>query len=84
MIRELQIIFGHHPVALGLHVARQRLKLLIELVGIAPGTIIDPVPATAAATIIGTIGTGPAASTTAAVVLTIVNQRLKVLVLVVS
>ena len=44
MIGELQIIFGGHPVALGLRIARQILVLFEKLARIAPLARINPVP----------------------------------------
>src|SRR3546814_9220970 len=43
MIGELQIIFGGHPVALGLRIARQVLVLFEKLARIAPLARINPV-----------------------------------------
>src|SRR3546814_16168219 len=43
MIGELQIIFGGHPVALGLRIARQVLVLFATLARIAPLARIHPV-----------------------------------------
>jgi hypothetical protein len=81
VIRELEIIFAHHAIALHLGVAGQRLVFLEELVGVSTRAIVDPVTAIIAR--IRTIRAGPASATTAAVVLTIINQRPDVLVLVV-
>ncbi|XHS02537.1 hypothetical protein ACFB49_41570 [Sphingomonas sp. DBB INV C78] len=70
MVRELEIIFGHDPVALGLGIARQRLVFLEQLGGIATRAIINPVAVLAVATL-----PGRATAPTAAAVLTIVDQR---------
>ena len=80
MIGELIIIFAHHAIALHLGIASQRLVLLVKLVGIAARAVIYPVAAIIP--LIDTIGPRPAPAPTAAVVLTIINQRLDVLVMV--
>ena len=78
MIRELEIIFGHHPVALGLGVPREIAVFLVELDGVAARPIVDPVAS------IGTVGVRSphlrAAAATATAVLPIVDQRFRVLV----
>ena len=78
MVRELEIIFGHHPVALGLGVAREIAVFLVELDGVAARPIVDPVAS------IGTVGVRSphlrAAAATATAVLPIVDQRFRVLV----
>ena len=43
MLGELQPIFGLHPVALKLRVARQRLVFLKELGGVAARAVVLPV-----------------------------------------
>ena len=45
MVRELEIIFGHHPIALGLGVTREIAVFLVELDGVAARPIVDPVAA---------------------------------------
>jgi hypothetical protein len=73
MIRELQIIFGHHPIALHLGIARERLVFLVKLARVSARAVVDPIAPIGA--VISTIGPGrtaPAATT--ATVLTIVYQ----------
>ena len=82
MVSKLEIIFRHHAIALCLGVTRERLVLLVKLVGVAAGAIVDPVAAICTTAL--TIRPGPAAAPPAATVLTIVYQRLAVLVLVVT
>ncbi|MBB5684255.1 hypothetical protein FHS49_000246 [Sphingobium boeckii] len=73
MIRELEIIFGHHAVTLHLGVTRERLIFLEQLGGIAAGTVVD------AATLIRTALTAlwallAATAATTAGLLTIIYQ----------
>jgi hypothetical protein len=58
MVGELEIIFGQHPIARLLRIARQRLVFLEQLRRVAARTVVDPV-----ATF------GPATTTTAAAVI---------------
>jgi len=81
MICELIIIFAHHAIALHLGITSQSLVLFVKLVGIAARAVIYPVAAIISR--IDTIGPRPAPAPTATVVLTIINQRLDVLVMVV-
>lgn len=55
MVSELQIIFGVHPVARHLGIARHILVFFQKLRGVAPGAVVDPVAivATAPASIVG-------------------------------
>jgi hypothetical protein len=72
MIGELQIIFGHHAVALHLGIPREALILFVQLAGVAARAAIQTTAAVRGA--VGAIGrTRPAAAATAAV-LTIVDQ----------
>ena len=82
VIRELEIIFAHHPIALHLGIARERLVFLGQLAGIAAGAVVDPVAAIIAAGV-RAIGSWSASATAATVILTIIYQRPDVLVLVV-
>jgi hypothetical protein len=71
MIRELEIIFGHHPIALHLGVACERLVFLVKLAGIAAGAIVE---AASPFQIVRTILRPGAAAAAPAAVLTIVDQ----------
>jgi hypothetical protein len=71
MIRELEIIFGHHPIALHLGVAGEGLIFLVELAGVAARAVIE---AASSFEVVRTIGRPDAATTATAAVLTIVDQ----------
>jgi hypothetical protein len=81
MIRELEIIFGHHAIALGLGVAREILIFLKELGSIAARPIVDPVASVTAVVGAPHLLRAAATTATATAVLPIVDQRLRVLVL---
>jgi hypothetical protein len=81
VIRELEIIFGHHAIALGLGITREILVFLKELSGVTTRPIVDPVASVTA--VVGAAHLLRTATTaTATAVLPIVDQRLRVLVLV--
>ena len=72
MIRELQIIFGVHPVTLRLGIARQVLVFLKKLGRIAARTIVDAIARIAAPAVTLRARVVPAAT---AAGLTIIDQR---------
>jgi hypothetical protein len=79
MIRELEIIFGVHPIALALRVACQVLVFLQQLAGIAPRAAVDPVPVVAAALTALTRAAPAIAATTAATIITAATATAAVL-----
>jgi hypothetical protein len=74
----LEIIFGHHPIALGLGISREIAIFLVELGGVAARPVIDPIASFRA--ISGTITHLGATATAAATILPIIDQGLRVLV----
>ncbi|MDB5714698.1 MAG: hypothetical protein JWO15_2095 [Sphingomonadales bacterium] len=80
MIGELEIIFGQHPIASLLRIARERLVFLKQLRRVTPRAIVDPVATfgpTTAATAAVTTGVILALATptaTATGLLTIIDQ----------
>lgn len=77
VIRELEIIFRHHAVALHLGIARKILVFFQQLGGIATRPVVDTIAlfravSTASAT---TLRTRPGAIATTIIILAIVDQR---------
>ncbi|CAA9520522.1 MAG: hypothetical protein AVDCRST_MAG91-2170, partial [uncultured Sphingomonadaceae bacterium] len=83
MIGELQIIFGLHPVAGELHVARHRLVLFVKLRGVAASARFGAIAASAAGAIGHAVRPRAATAATAAV-LSIVDQRMSLHVIVMT
>jgi hypothetical protein len=80
MIRELQIIFGLHAITRQLRVARHRLVLLVKLRGVAARPWFGPVTAATGA-ILHSVRPRAATAATAAV-LSVVDQRMSLQVIV--
>jgi hypothetical protein len=75
MIGKLVIIFGHHPVACHLRIARKRLIFLEHLRGIAARTIVDAIALFGTASAIPLLALSTPTAT-AAGLLTIIEQNL--------
>jgi len=73
MIRELQIIFGVHPIALTLRVRRHVLVLLVQLAGVAARAAVDAIAVVTLSLAAATLRPLPTTAATATV-LTVVDQ----------
>ena len=79
MVGELEVIFGVHPVARHLRIARHVAVLLEQLRRIAARAAVDPVAAVALTLATATLTRAIAATTTAATatVLPVVDQNIR-------